>query len=196
MIPRTSACRGSLQHGLSPAEEVGEKHPISTRPEGLRDAVSVWKGKGEPHPPSLLSSPRHLSLSLNLRTSTRIASGGGCRGLESISGTRDCVIELHDTLARPASVRACALTHAPSPKAGPSRQDPITLASLQNGTWQIESHRNPREEERPLHPDSKTDKNSSSQSKALTDPRFSVALRVTTECPLLSPEHRPYLVNV
>lgn len=144
----------------------------------LQDAANVWKEKGEPQQPSLFNSPCHLPVSFNLRTSTRITSGRGGRGLESISGNRDCVIELHDTLARPVSTHACALTHAlssasvspPHPpsaasrhaKAGPSRQDLVTLTSPQNCMRNGNPPQSLREFEGPLHTGSQTEQNSSS----------------------------------
>lgn len=146
MIPRTSACSCGLLHTVSALRRWERSIQPALGPEVLQEAASVWKGKGEPHPPSLLSSPRHLSLSLNLRTSTRITSGCGCRGLESISGNRDCVIELHDTLAWPASTRLCARTS--------TQPEGRTLSAGSDYTGftselhvQIESHRNPREKE-------------------------------------------------
>lgn len=161
----------------------------------LQDAASVWKGKGEPHPPSLLSSPRHLSLSLNLRTSTRITSGCGCRGLESISGNRDCVIELHDTLAWPASTRLYA--HTASQPGGGSLSAGSDYTDFTSELHaQIESHRNPREKEAPPHLTAKQKRTQAPWGKALTEPPYSVALTVRAECLLLGPEHRPYLVNV
>lgn len=158
MIPRTLAWSCGLLNIASALRRQKRTSLFSSK--CLQDAASVWKEKGEPHPPSLFNSPCHLPVSFNPRTSTRITSGCGCRGLESISGNRDCVIELHDTLAWPVSTRLCTHTrtqsclfsgphpHSPASrhaKAGPSRWDLITLTSPPNYMCNENPPQSPRE---------------------------------------------------
>lgn len=195
MIPRTSACSCGPLHTVSVLRRWERSIQPALDWECFEMLPVSGKRKANPalHLYSVLPATCHFHL--NLRTSTRITSGCGCRGLESISGNRDRVIELHDTLAWPASTRLCA--HAATQPGGRS----LSAGSDYTGFIlelhvQIESHRNPREKEAPSTLTAKQKRAQAPWDKALTEPPYNVALRATTACLLLGPEHRPYLVNV
>lgn len=127
--------------------------------------------------------------------------------LETETVSLNYMIPLHGQGAH-----ACALTHAlssasvslPHPpstasrhaKADPSRQDLVTLTSPQNYMCNENPPQSLREFEGPSSPAAKQNRAQAPWSKALTEPPYSMALRVRVECLPLQPEHRRHLGNV